>query len=176
MERTFAAGRIACIAKSIKGKTWIEIIKFFRKLINFCFSETLLASTDYSSKDEDNHSTENGSSNGDLSQHLSAVLDPNTVMAAREKSLITRAMDNVARTVAENGKEKETDGDEDAVEEESFEVEGSLIDRNLTKFQLATPSPMPTHLNVHFICETASRLLFLSIHWVRSIPAFSKLR
>jgi Asp-tRNA(Asn)/Glu-tRNA(Gln) amidotransferase C subunit len=40
---------------------------------------------------------------------------------------------------------------------------------------LATPTPMPSYLNVHFICETASRLLFLSVHWVRSIPAFSRL-
>lgn len=37
------------------------------------------------------------------------------------------------------------------------------------------PSPMPEYLNVHFICESASRLLFLSMHWARSIPAFSAL-
>jgi testicular receptor 4 len=57
-----------------------------------------------------------------------------------------------------------------------FTVEGKLLRDSLVKFQLATPSPMPTHLNVHFICETASRLLFLSIHWVRSIPAFTQLK
>lgn len=34
------------------------------------------------------------------------------------------------------------------------------------------PSPMPEYLNVHYICESASRLLFLSMHWARSIPAF----
>ena len=32
------------------------------------------------------------------------------------------------------------------------------------------------YLNVHLICETASRLLFLSVHWVKAIPAFSLLR
>lgn len=37
------------------------------------------------------------------------------------------------------------------------------------------PSPMPEYLNVHYICESASRLLFLSMHWARSIPAFSAL-
>ena len=61
-------------------------------------------------------------------------------------------------------------------EEDVFTVEGKLLRDSLVKFQLATPSPMPTHLNVHFICETASRLLFLSIHWVRSIPAFTQLK
>lgn len=34
---------------------------------------------------------------------------------------------------------------------------------------------MPTYLNVHYICESASRLLFLSVHWARSIPAFQLL-
>ena len=37
------------------------------------------------------------------------------------------------------------------------------------------PSPMPEYLNVHYICESASRLLFLSMHWARSIPAFQAL-
>lgn len=37
------------------------------------------------------------------------------------------------------------------------------------------PSPMPEYLNVHYICESASRLLFLSMHWARSISAFSAL-
>ncbi|MED6232596.1 Nuclear receptor subfamily 2 group C member 2, partial [Ataeniobius toweri] len=40
---------------------------------------------------------------------------------------------------------------------------------------LTMPSPMPEFLNVHYICESASRLLFLSMHWARSIPAFSAL-
>lgn len=31
---------------------------------------------------------------------------------------------------------------------------------------------MPAYLNVHYICESASRLLFLSIHWARNIPSF----
>lgn len=141
--------------------------------------ETLLAASSsaasensFSAKNDDgndNHSsTENGSSNGD---HLSSTttLDASTVLAARDKSLISRAMDTVARTVANSDEEGEQ-------EEQCFEVEGKLLADQLTKFQLSTPSPMPSYLNVHFICETASRLLFLSIHWVRSIPSFSRLR
>ena len=100
------------------------------------------------------------------------ALDATAVLAAREKSLISRAMDTVARTV---GRSDSNDTEEEN-EAENFKIEGDLIDRSLTKFQLATPTPMPSYLNVHFICETASRLLFLSIHWVRSIPAFSQLR
>nr|XP_023675129.1 nuclear receptor subfamily 2 group C member 2 isoform X2 [Paramormyrops kingsleyae] len=52
-----------------------------------------------------------------------------------------------------------------------MEVEGPL----LTDTHLTMPSPMPEYLNVHYICESASRLLFLSMHWARSIPAFQAL-
>lgn len=34
---------------------------------------------------------------------------------------------------------------------------------------------MPVFLNAHYICESASRLLFLSVHWARSIGAFQLL-
>ena len=128
--------------------------------------------------DRRSSSTENGSSvNGDhastslsLSSNNNNTLDASSsaVLAAREKSLISRAMDTVARTVVSDEVEDE--------DEATFEVEGKMIAPELTRFKLSTPSPMPAFLNVHFICETASRLLFLSIHWVRSIPSFTRLR
>ncbi|XP_066175390.1 nuclear receptor subfamily 2 group C member 1 isoform X6 [Sylvia atricapilla] len=45
----------------------------------------------------------------------------------------------------------------------------------MTPDKLTMPSPMPDYLNVHYICESASRLLFLSMHWARSIPSFQVL-
>ncbi|XP_007562320.1 PREDICTED: nuclear receptor subfamily 2 group C member 2 isoform X1 [Poecilia mexicana] len=56
-----------------------------------------------------------------------------------------------------------------------IEVEGPLLTDSHVGFKLTMPSPMPEYLNVHYICESASRLLFLSMHWARSIPAFSAL-
>ncbi|XP_056158068.1 nuclear receptor subfamily 2 group C member 2 [Lampris incognitus] len=56
-----------------------------------------------------------------------------------------------------------------------IEVEGPLLTDTHVNFKLTMPSPMPEYLNVHYICESASRLLFLSMHWARSIPAFSAL-
>uniref|UniRef100_UPI0037E7259F nuclear receptor subfamily 2 group C member 2 isoform X2 n=1 Tax=Semicossyphus pulcher TaxID=241346 RepID=UPI0037E7259F len=56
-----------------------------------------------------------------------------------------------------------------------IEVEGPLLTDTHVGFKLTMPSPMPEYLNVHYICESASRLLFLSMHWARSIPAFSAL-
>nr|XP_031326827.1 nuclear receptor subfamily 2 group C member 2 isoform X2 [Camelus dromedarius] len=56
-----------------------------------------------------------------------------------------------------------------------IEVEGPLLSDTHVTFKLTMPSPMPEYLNVHYICESASRLLFLSMHWARSIPAFQAL-
>nr|XP_046252018.1 nuclear receptor subfamily 2 group C member 2 [Scatophagus argus] len=56
-----------------------------------------------------------------------------------------------------------------------IEVEGPLLTDSHVSFKLTMPSPMPEYLNVHYICESASRLLFLSMHWARLIPAFSAL-
>uniref|UniRef100_A0A8B9H4R7 Nuclear receptor subfamily 2, group C, member 2 n=1 Tax=Astyanax mexicanus TaxID=7994 RepID=A0A8B9H4R7_ASTMX len=56
-----------------------------------------------------------------------------------------------------------------------IEVEGPLLTDTHVSFKLTMPSPMPEFLNVHYICESASRLLFLSMHWARSIPAFAAL-
>ncbi|XP_004870527.1 nuclear receptor subfamily 2 group C member 2 isoform X2 [Heterocephalus glaber] len=56
-----------------------------------------------------------------------------------------------------------------------IEVEGPLLSDTHVMFKLTMPSPMPEYLNVHYICESASRLLFLSMHWARSIPAFQAL-
>ena len=99
--------------------------------------------------------------------------DASSMMAARDKSLISKAMDNVVKTVG--SPEKEEDATSNA-SEDTFEVEGNILADGIVRFRLATPSPMPSFLNIHFICETASRLLFLSIHWVRSIPSFAMMR
>ncbi len=37
------------------------------------------------------------------------------------------------------------------------------------RFELPVPQPMPTVLNMQYICETASRLLFLSVHWLKRV-------
>ncbi|XP_042324233.1 nuclear receptor subfamily 2 group C member 1 isoform X6 [Sceloporus undulatus] len=55
------------------------------------------------------------------------------------------------------------------------EIEGPLLSDVHVAFRLTMPSPMPEYLNVHYICESASRLLFLSMHWARSIPSFQAL-
>ncbi|XP_059152190.1 orphan steroid hormone receptor 2-like isoform X3 [Physella acuta] len=55
------------------------------------------------------------------------------------------------------------------------ETPGPLLTEANFAFTLTTPSPMPTYLNIHYICESASRLLFLSMHWTRSVSSFQEL-
>ena len=117
-------------------------------------------------------------------------IDTSSVLAARDKSLISQAMAKVTKslkteTFLSSSPSSEGDygsggGDDSDADESSDDlltrIEDVVINDRLIRFRLATPTPMPSYLNVHFICETASRLLFLSVHWVRSIPAFSSLR
>ena len=64
------------------------------------FAETLLNE----SKETDDNSTENGSNNGEMTSQLgSGGIDPSSMLAAREKTLISHAMDTLSRRVAENG-------------------------------------------------------------------------
>uniref|UniRef100_A0A8C8SC38 Nuclear receptor subfamily 2 group C member 2 n=1 Tax=Pelusios castaneus TaxID=367368 RepID=A0A8C8SC38_9SAUR len=93
-------------------------------------------------------------------------------------SEITRAFDTLAKAL--NTTDDPTGGGNIHVisRDQStpiIEVEGPLLTDTHVTFKLTMPTPMPEYLNVHYICESASRLLFLSMHWARSIPAFQAL-
>ncbi|XP_078488093.1 nuclear receptor [Ciona intestinalis] len=57
-----------------------------------------------------------------------------------------------------------------------LDFEGPLMTDSNFLFELTTPTPLPEVFNVHYVCESASRLLFLSAQWARSIFAFQLLR
>ncbi|KAK7862800.1 hypothetical protein R5R35_004153 [Gryllus longicercus] len=109
---------------------------------------------------EEEGSSDSFLANGDVNEALSL---------ARDKNMISRALDTVAKNL--NGSENDAEYNNEA----TFEFEGLLIQGHHVPFNLQTPSPMPAYLNIHYICESASRLLFLSVHWARSIPAFQLL-
>lgn len=91
---------------------------------------------------------------------------------ARDKQLISKALDTMARVQCLNG----TDITALAGEENFLEFEGPVLQDQHIAFNLQIPTPVPPCLNIHYICESGSRLLFLSVHWARSIPAFQCLR
>ncbi|XP_010893555.2 nuclear receptor subfamily 2 group C member 2 isoform X2 [Esox lucius] len=127
-----------------------------------------------------NDSLSESLNNGDTSD------DPQEEQSAIE---ITRAFDTLAKALnpSESGAGQNLAEEGDCVGGATIqlisrgqvtpliEVEGPLLTDTHVSFKLTMPSPMPEYLNVHYICESASRLLFLSMHWARSIPAFSAL-
>ncbi|XP_054733378.1 nuclear hormone receptor HR78 isoform X1 [Anastrepha obliqua] len=42
-------------------------------------------------------------------------------------------------------------------------------------FNLQAPSLVSAYLNLHYICETGSRIIFLSVYWMRKIAVFDQL-
>ncbi|XP_035824492.1 orphan steroid hormone receptor 2 isoform X1 [Aplysia californica] len=101
-----------------------------------------------------------------------------------------RAFDNLAKAVqSPQSQQNSTVLDQSGLSEASFdqsansdgensllvETQGPILTEANFAFTLTTPSPMPTYLNIHYICESASRLLFLSMHWTRSVSAFQDL-
>ena len=105
-------------------------------------------------------------------------MDTSSVLAARDKTLISQAMAKVTKSLksndphsfltsspsSESGDYGSGGGEESDADESSGDLLNKLddliINDRLIRFRLATPTPMPSYLNVHFICETASRLLF----------------
>ncbi|VDM53575.1 unnamed protein product [Angiostrongylus costaricensis] len=51
----------------------------------------------------------------------------------------------------------------------SISEEGPIFNVERCRFELPIPHPPPAELNIQFICETASRLLFLSVHWMKDV-------
>ncbi|KAG9490405.1 hypothetical protein GDO78_005981 [Eleutherodactylus coqui] len=94
---------------------------------------------------------------------------------------VTRAFDTLAKAL--NPSESSSQDSSENIDSGSnlfpdigvIGMEGPLLSDSHISFKLTMPSPMPEYLNVHYICESASRLLFLSMHWARSIPSFQAL-
>uniref|UniRef100_A0A672H5Z8 Nuclear receptor subfamily 2, group C, member 1 n=1 Tax=Salarias fasciatus TaxID=181472 RepID=A0A672H5Z8_SALFA len=116
-------------------------------------------------------------SQGDLGTLANVLSDSNEQTATD----ITRAFDSLAK-VLHPGDGSAADSLEATMQLMSgdqsgpvVELEGSLLSDSHIPFKLMMPLPVPEYLNVNYICESASRLLFLSMHWARSIPAFQTL-
>lgn len=62
------------------------------------------------------------------------------------------------------------------IEENVLDFDGPVLQDQHVAFNLQTPTSVPPYLSLHYICESGSRLLFLSVYWARNIPAFQCLR
>ncbi|KAL7632552.1 UNVERIFIED_CONTAM: hypothetical protein RMT77_017119 [Armadillidium vulgare] len=108
--------------------------------------------------------------NGDLRRHNndsppSTNGDLEGKHSPKQESGVKRNITNITKM---NGSENGMDDSESEFEKSDTPI----LSSSLVPFNLTAPTPMPPYLNVHYICESASRLLFLSVHWARNIPAF----
>ncbi|XP_028128879.1 nuclear receptor subfamily 2 group C member 1-A isoform X1 [Diabrotica virgifera virgifera] len=104
------------------------------------------------------------------SAHTGTELN-DALTTARDKQLISKALDTMARVQCLNG----TNINALTNEEKCFDYDGPILQEQNMAFNLLIPGPVPPYLNIHYICESGSRLLFLSIHWAKNIPAFQYL-
>ncbi|XP_031438350.1 nuclear receptor subfamily 2 group C member 1 [Clupea harengus] len=91
---------------------------------------------------------------------------------------LSRAFDTLAKVLRpEQRGEMVGDANMSGTEESGtlLDLQGPLLSDCHIPFKLMMPLPVPEFLSVNYICESASRLLFLSMHWARSIPAFQAL-
>ncbi|XP_077981452.1 orphan steroid hormone receptor 2-like isoform X2 [Glandiceps talaboti] len=144
------------------------------------------------SKNKDGTTTEAA---GDTTQVANGESGAAEIQASAEAvNQISKAFDTLAKALNTQGEATETANTVEVTTSDSsanggqgdsseasgstpplIEIEGPLLTDTHFQFKLTTPSPMPQYLNVHYICESASRLLFLSMHWARSIPSFQAL-
>lgn len=73
---------------------------------------------------------------------------------------------------------KAEDDNDSATDDEMLESLGSspLLEETQLKFEFSVPAPLLDTPTIHFVCETASRLLFQTLHWTKSIQAFNLLK
>ncbi|XP_050526671.1 orphan steroid hormone receptor 2-like [Daktulosphaira vitifoliae] len=92
------------------------------------------------------------------------------------KSLLTYALDSMNNITQQNPNSSEQIYDNDTVHDfKVIDISGEIMPETNIVFPFQSPSPKCMYLNLHFICESASRLLFLTINWVQSLPAFQLL-
>lgn len=66
--------------------------------------------------------------------------------------------------------------DFDDYEDEMMSIGDRFLMIDLITFNLQPPTIVPNYLNFHYICECGSRILFLSMFWMKKFQPFRLLR
>lgn len=102
---------------------------------------------------------------------LQSVIDNNIITKSLE--MVTNLQNrNPPNSYSNIKKEKDLNESFD----NEFEFDIPLIDEQDIPFNLQTPTLVPSYLSIHYICESGSRILFLSVYWFKKIQAFKIFR
>ncbi|XP_025417738.1 nuclear receptor subfamily 2 group C member 1-A [Sipha flava] len=91
------------------------------------------------------------------------------------KSLLVLALDSMTNITQQNSNGTEASYENEVQSYIAIDTSEDIIPAGNVNFPFQSPSPKYAYLNLHFICESASRMLFLSINWVQSLPVFQLL-
>lgn len=131
--------------------------------------ESLIQETEQSTKEEDQSETVSlhssiASSNEERSEAGS--------QGNSERNMLSNAI-NIMMARVKHQDDSSSDTDDEMV---SSLKDAPILGENQLRFDLSVPSPLVDSPTIHFVCETASRLLFQTLHWTKSIQAFNLLK
>ena len=128
--------------------------------------DSLIQEPEHSStKDEDQSET--------VSLHSSSTSEERCESGSQpERTLLSKAI-NVMMARVQRQEDPSSDTDDEMV---SSLKDSPILGENQLRFDLSVPSPLADAPTIHFVCETASRLLFQTLHWTKSIQAFNLLK
>merc|ERR1719228_1568143 len=129
--------------------------------------DSLIQEPEQSTKDEDQSET--------VSLHSSSTSEERCESGGGshpERTLLSKAI-NVMMARVRRQEDSSSDTDDEMV---SSLKDSHILGENQLRFDLSVPSPLADAPTIHFVCETASRLLFQTLHWTKSIQAFNLLK
>lgn len=125
---------------------------------------------------------------------LGNLLPSDTIQSSIDKNVLAEAQDIIAslqydvqnnnELINNNIKAMKQDQDDDAMGDEYDDfgdelaalIDGPFLTEQEIAFNLQPPNIVPHFLNFHYICESGSRILFLSIFWIKKFRCFRLLR
>lgn len=115
---------------------------------------------------------------------LQSAIDKNTLAEAQDLISSMQAdtknnneFDDMMKEEPEStGNESIVTDDLDDYEDELLSLSERFLQNEQLAFNLQPPTIVPNYLNFHYICECGSRILFLSIFWLKKFHPFRLLR
>lgn len=92
-----------------------------------------------------------------------------------KKHFISKALESMARVQGFTSASMREGGLSHRDEMLHSEIDTPILNEMNVLFNLQIPGPVPSYLNGHYICESGSRLLFLTIHWIKNLPVIKSL-
>ncbi|XP_037933797.1 nuclear hormone receptor HR78 isoform X2 [Teleopsis dalmanni] len=81
---------------------------------------------------------------------------------------------------AGDGSDEQNEMDDCSTDRFEFIINENIFENGLLSgtqiyFNLQAPALVSSYLSMHYVCETGSRIIFLSVYWLRKIAAFQQL-